>query len=86
MNQRLYIFDFCHDDVVKNMQILEKISDTSSIQTYRIKVKRSVKDILTELGFEERYFAVLVNGRKASLHDIVDQGAEILILPKLAGG
>lgn len=68
------------------MQILEKISDTSSIQTYRIKVKRSVKDILTELGFEERYFAVLVNGRKASLHDIVDQGAEILILPKLAGG
>lgn len=68
------------------MQKLEKLTETSSMMTYRLKTKQTVRDILKELELEQKYFAVLVNGHKAALNDIITENSEILILPRIAGG
>lgn len=68
------------------METIEKLNETSSITSYRITARKSVRDILILLGLEQNYFAVLVNGRKVNLTDIIEEGSEIVILPKIAGG
>jgi len=73
-------------DFMETIQKLEKITETSSMMTYRLKTKQTVRDILKELQLEQKYFAVLVNGRKAALNDVITENSEILILPRIAGG
>lgn len=68
------------------METIQKLTETSSMATYRITTKQTVRDILKKLELEQKYFAVLVNGRKANLNEMIDEGSEILILPKIAGG
>jgi len=71
---------------MESLQKLEKLTETSSMMTYRLKTKQTVRDILKELQLEQKYFAVLVNGRKAALNDVITENSEILILPRIAGG
>jgi sulfur carrier protein ThiS len=66
--------------------IVEKIAETSSMQTFKVKSTQTIQDILKHLDLEHKYFAVLVNGKRVQLTEVVIEGSEILILPKIAGG
>lgn len=57
------------------------------VQTLELKEQKTLKELITELGLDERYHAVLVNGKKISdLKEIIDAESKIIILPKLRGG
>ena len=69
------------------MQELHEITSTGSLKTYRVNVARTVGDLLKSLKLESKYFAILANGKKVgSLDEIIEDGTEITILPKIAGG
>lgn len=68
------------------MQSLQEISTTGSLKTYRVKNAHTVEDLLKELKLESKFFAVLANGKKVGLNNMIEEGAEITILPKIAGG
>ena len=70
---------------MQNLQ-LEKINETSSMTTFIARHSQKLDTILQELHLRSRYFAVLVNGQKVSPEHQIDEGDEILILPKIAGG
>jgi sulfur carrier protein ThiS len=48
--------------------------------------RQKVSEILQELGLKEEFFAVLINGRKASLNEEIEKGTKIIVLPKIKGG
>ena len=68
------------------MQNLQEITSTGSLKTYKVKTARTVSDLLKELKLETKFFAILVNGKRVSLENMIDEGSEITILPKIAGG
>jgi len=45
-----------------------------------------VAELLQELGLEEEFFAVIVNGRKADLTNEIEKGTNVIVLPKIKGG
>jgi sulfur carrier protein ThiS len=69
------------------MQSIEKQKEISGIQTYKvISDQITVKQLLKELKLEHKFFAILVNGKRVELDSIIEKDAEIVILPKIAGG
>ena len=68
------------------MQNLEEIQVNSVIKSYIVKSKKTVADLLQELNLTSKFFAVLANGKKVKLTDTIEEGSEITILPKIAGG
>lgn len=46
----------------------------------------TVADLLQELDLENKYFGILVNGKKATPDTKVGKEDEIIILPHIAGG
>lgn len=70
----------------EKIESIQKVTETSSMLTYKVKTAQTVKDILAQLKMAEKYFAVLINGRRGELTDVVDENSEIVILPKIAGG
>ncbi len=68
------------------MQNLQEITSTGSLKTYKVKTARTVSDLLKELKLETKFFAILVNGKRVSLENMIEEGSEITILPKIAGG
>lgn len=45
-----------------------------------------IDDLLSELSLEDRYFGILVNGKKATPDTKVSSKDEVIILPHIAGG
>ena len=68
------------------MEYLQEISITGSVKSYRVMAERTVADLLKDLKLETKFFAILANGKKVGLEDNIEEGAEITILPKIAGG
>ena len=68
------------------MQSLQEISTTGTLKTYRVNTTRNVADLLKELNLESKFFAILADGKKVGLEDKIEEGSEITILPKIAGG
>lgn len=68
------------------MESLQEISTSSSLKTYRVKTSRTVGDLLKELKLQTKYFVILADGKKVGEDDIIKEGSEITILPKIAGG
>ncbi len=68
------------------MQFLDEISTTGSLKTYRVRESRTVADLLSDIGLESKFFAILVDGKRVDIDFNVDEGQEITILPKIAGG
>ncbi len=68
------------------MQSLQEISTAGSLKTYRVNTSRTVGDLLNELKLQSKYFAILADGKKVGEKDIIKEGSEIVILPKIAGG
>nr|MDO8081823.1 MoaD/ThiS family protein [Candidatus Freyarchaeota archaeon] len=48
--------------------------------------RQKVAEMLQELGLQEEFFAVIINGRKADLNEEVEKGTKIIVLPKIKGG
>ncbi len=69
------------------MQIVEKQKEISSIQSYKVvSNSTTVRELLRELKLEQKFFAILVNGKRVDLDSVIEKGSEIVILPKIAGG
>lgn len=68
------------------MESLQELSITGSLKTYRVTTAKTVKELLTELNLEAKFFAILADGKKVGVEDTIHEGAEITILPKIAGG
>ena len=68
------------------MEYLQEISITGSVKSYRVMSERTVADLLKDLKLESKFFAILANGKKVEMNDRIDEGSEITILPKIAGG
>jgi sulfur carrier protein ThiS len=70
------------------MQNLNELiqSGELSTHTYRVTTEKKVKDLLAELNLANKFFAILVDGKRASPEDVLKEGAEVVILPKIAGG
>ena len=67
-------------------QIYENTKTVGSLKEYVVKEKRTVKDLLHDLNLDDKYFAVLVDGKKASLDTEIAEGQSIVVLPRIAGG
>ena len=70
----------------KKMEHLQKLQSTGSLKSYRVKSSRTVSDLLKDLKLESKFFAILVDGKKVGLNDKVEEGSDIVILPRIAGG
>ena len=46
----------------------------------------TVRDLIKELDLEEKYFGILVNGKKADLDTKITPSSKIVVLPHIAGG
>ena len=46
----------------------------------------TVADLLKELNLEDKYFGILVNGKKANPDTKIEPIDEIVVLPHIAGG
>jgi molybdopterin converting factor small subunit len=71
---------------MQHLEQIERLTETSSMTKYMVKTAFTVRQVLEKLDLEQKYFAVLVNGRKAGLDEQIKEGSEIIILPKIAGG
>ncbi len=72
--------------MTKLEQSFEEVIDVGSLKTFHAKRERKVSDLLDELKLNGKFFAILVNGKKVGLNDIIEEGSSIVLLPKIAGG
>lgn len=55
-------------------------------KTIQVKKKKTVSDLLKELNIKDSFFAILVNGKKADMNQVLVPEDKILVLPKIKGG
>lgn len=68
-------------------QDIGQIEDAIGVLTeFKIQKEQLVSDLLKELNLNDKFFAILVNGKKASINDKIEEGSDIVILPRIAGG
>ena len=71
------------------MFIIKQISellDTGLYETFTPARSMTVADLLRELNLEDKYFGILVNGKKATPETKIGTEDSIIILPHIAGG
>lgn len=67
-------------------QIEDEINSIGVLKEFKTQKKQKVSDLLKELKLNDKFFAILVNGKKASLNDEIQENSDIVILPRIAGG
>ena len=68
------------------MKQISELLDTGLFETYKPERTMIVADLLKELNLEDKYFGILVNGKKATPETKIGKEDEIIILPHIAGG
>ena len=71
------------------MVIIKQISDlldTGLYETFTPDREMLVSDLLKELDLENKFFGILVDGKKAEPSTRITPNSEIVILPHIAGG
>ncbi|KKM92242.1 hypothetical protein LCGC14_1220370 [marine sediment metagenome] len=71
------------------MFVIKQVSellDTGLYETITPERTMTVADLLQELNLEDKYFGILVDGKKASPDTVINEQSEIVILPHIAGG
>ena len=71
------------------MLIIKQISELLESGIYDTIVPEktmTVADLLKELNLEEKFFGILVNGKKATPETKIDPTSNVVILPHIAGG
>jgi len=69
--------------------VIKQISDlldTGLYETFTPEREMLVADLLKELNLENKYFGILINGKKAEPSSKITPTDEIVILPHIAGG
>ncbi|MHA2183289.1 MAG: MoaD/ThiS family protein [Promethearchaeota archaeon] len=65
---------------------ISDLLDTGLYETFTPDREMLVSDLLKELNLEDKYFGILVNGKKAEPSTKIKETDEIVILPHIAGG
>lgn len=71
------------------MIVIKQVSellDTGLYETFKPEKTMTVADLLQELNLENKYFGILVDGKKASPDTVINEQSEVVILPHIAGG
>lgn len=71
------------------MVVIKQVSellDTGLYETFTPDKTMTVADLLRELDLEDKFFGILVNGKKATPETKIGKQDEIIILPHIAGG
>ena len=71
------------------MVVIKQVSellDTGLYETFSPDKSMTVDDLLRELNLEDKFFGILVNGKKATPETKIGKEDEIIILPHIAGG
>jgi len=68
------------------MQKMDELLSTGVYETITPDREMTVADLLKELNLEDKYFGILVNGKKAELIQRIGEKDSIVILPHIAGG
>ena len=68
------------------MKQVSELLETGIYETFKVEKTMTVGDLLKELNLEDKYFGILVNGKKATPETRINQTDEIVILPHIAGG
>ncbi|MFO8020027.1 MAG: MoaD/ThiS family protein [Promethearchaeia archaeon] len=68
------------------MKQVSELLETGIYESYTPEKPMTVKDLLKELNLEDKYFGILVNGKKASPETEISSEDKIVILPHIAGG
>ncbi|MFW9826570.1 MAG: MoaD/ThiS family protein [Candidatus Thorarchaeota archaeon] len=69
-----------------NIKQVSEILDTGLYETIIPEKDMTVADLLKELNLEDKYFGILVNGKKATPETKIGEHSEVIILPHIAGG
>ena len=57
------------------------------VQKLDLKEKKTLKELISDLRIDNKYFAILVDGKKISdLNQVIETDSSIVILPKIRGG
>jgi len=57
------------------------------VQKLELKEKKTLKELISELGLDGKFFAILVDGKKISdLNEIIEKDSNVVILPRIRGG
>ncbi|MHA1783902.1 MAG: MoaD/ThiS family protein [Candidatus Helarchaeota archaeon] len=57
------------------------------VQKLELKKKKTLKQLIGELNLNNKYYAVLVDGRRVTnLTQVLEENSKIIILPKIQGG
>jgi sulfur carrier protein ThiS len=65
---------------------VSELLDTGLYETITPERTMTVADLLQELNLEDKYFGILVDGKKANPDTVINEQSEIVILPHIAGG
>ena len=71
------------------MIVIKQVSellDTGLYETFKPEKTMTVADLLQELNLQNKYFGILVNGKKATPDTVITEQSEVVILPHIAGG
>ena len=63
------------------MKQISELLDTGLYETFKPERTMTVADLLKELNLEDKYFGILVNGKKATPETKIGKEEEIIILP-----
>jgi len=65
---------------------VSELLDTGLYETFSPDKTMTVADLLRELNLEDKFFGIIVNGKKATPETKIGKEDEIIILPHIAGG
>jgi len=65
---------------------ISELLDTGLYETFTPDKTMTVADLLRELNLENKYFGILVDGKKATPDTVINEQSEVVILPHIAGG
>jgi len=65
---------------------ISELLDTGLYETFKPEKTMTVADLLQELNLENKYFGILVDGKKATPDTVINEQSEVVILPHIAGG
>ena len=72
------------------MENLDQINNIGALKTFKANITaenpRKVSDLLKELKLDNKFFAILVNGKRAALDQNLSIDDNIVLLPRIAGG
>ena len=69
-----------------NIKQINELLETGIYETLTIEKTMTVRDLLKELNLENKYFGILVNGKKANEDTVIRSTDSVVVLPHIAGG